>query len=279
MLLLRIFTAIPLALVVIWLILFQPTDGFVYLLYLVSVIAGFEWGRLSGCKNKWANAAYASLVTMMSVLLILKAAYAIEWLIYGSVLFWLAITLKIRTMRSLKRIEKKPDETSTIKLVIGALVISSAVLAMWSVHRSENGAYWLMYGLALVWVADIGAYFSGKKFGKNKLAESISPGKTIEGLCGALVLTSLYTLIAGYYFDLNGSQTISLLLISLLLTVVSVVGDLYESTLKREMGLKDSGNILPGHGGILDRIDGVLSVMPVYSVALHYLLIHSVYGN
>ena len=134
-----------------------------------------------------------------------------------------------------------------------------------------------MYGLALIWVADIGAYFSGKKYGKNKLAENISPGKTIEGLIGALVLTSLYTLLAGYYFDLDTTQTISLLLISLLLTIISVVGDLYESTLKREVGLKDSGNILPGHGGILDRIDSVLAAMPVFSVSMHFF-IHSVYG-
>ena len=134
-----------------------------------------------------------------------------------------------------------------------------------------------MYGLALIWVADIGAYFSGKRFGKNKLAESISPGKTIEGLLGALVLTSLYTLLSGYYFGLNTIQIISLMLISLILTIISVVGDLYESTLKREVGLKDSGTILPGHGGILDRIDSVLAAMPVFSVSLHFF-IHPVYG-
>jgi len=134
-----------------------------------------------------------------------------------------------------------------------------------------------MYGLALIWVADIGAYFSGKRFGKNKLAERISPGKTIEGLLGALVLTSLYTLLSAYYFGLNTIQIISLMLISLVLTIISVVGDLYESTLKREVGLKDSGTILPGHGGILDRIDSVLAAMPVFSVSLHFF-IHPVYG-
>ena len=167
---------------------------------------------------------------------------------------------------------------SPLKIALGVLIIPAAVFSMWAVHGSSNGAQWLMYGLALIWVADIGAYFSGKKFGKNKLAEYISPGKTIEGFVGALVLTSIYTLICGfYYFELAFGQIIILLLTSLFLAFISVVGDLYESVLKREVGLKDSGKILPGHGGILDRIDSVLAAMPVFSVALHYS-IQPVYG-
>lgn len=273
MLLQRILTAIPLACLVIWLILFQPTDVFAYLLAVVSLIAGFEWSRLCGYRKKWIHLGFALLVTAVSVLFVLQATQFIIWLVYSSVVFWLVITLKIKSMR--------PQEnllvSSPKKILIGLMVIPATVLSMWSVHKSINGAEWLMYGLALIWVADIGAYFSGKRFGKNKLAESISPGKTIEGLLGALVLTSLYTLLSGYYFGLNTIQIISLMLISLILTIISVVGDLYESTLKREVGLKDSGTILPGHGGILDRIDSVLAAMPVFSVSLHFF-IHPVYG-
>ena len=128
----------------------------------------------------------------------------------------------------------------------------------------------MFYALSLVWVADIGAYFSGKKFGKNKLAPLISPGKTKEGLFGAVVTTSLYTLLASYYFELETDRAILLVLLSVIVTFVSVSGDLYVSLLKREAGLKDTGNILPGHGGMLDRIDSVLAAMPVFLLGFNW---------
>jgi phosphatidate cytidylyltransferase len=127
-----------------------------------------------------------------------------------------------------------------------------------------QGPAWLFYALSLVWVADSGAYFAGKKFGKNKLAPNISPGKTREGLLGAVLSTSLYTLAASYYFELDRDRAVLLVLLSVIVTIISVSGDLYISFLKREAGLKDSGNILPGHGGMLDRVDSVLAAMPVF---------------
>ena len=127
----------------------------------------------------------------------------------------------------------------------------------------------------LVWVADTGAYFSGRRFGRNKLAPAISPGKTREGVLGAMVLVTVYSIIAAYYFGLDFSGTVYLLLLAVILTLVSVAGDLYESVLKREHGVKDSGRILPGHGGALDRIDSVLAAMPVF-VAGHALLLQPV---
>jgi phosphatidate cytidylyltransferase len=121
-------------------------------------------------------------------------------------------------------------------------------------------------------VADIGAYFSGKHFGKNKLAPAISPGKTREGLYGAIVAVCCYSAAAAYYFELDMTAALWLLSLAIVLTLVSVAGDLYESVLKREFGVKDSGVILPGHGGILDRIDSVLAAMPVFMVGRELLL-------
>ena len=135
---------------------------------------------------------------------------------------------------------------------------------MQKIHSMNQGADWLFYALSLVWVADIGAYFSGKKFGKNKLAPDISPGKTKEGLIGAVIATSLYTLLASFYFGLNAEYSVLLVLLSIILTFISVTGDLYFSFLKREAGLKDSGNILSGHGGIFDRIDSVVRASPSF---------------
>ena len=149
------------------------------------------------------------------------------------------------------------------------------MLAMYTLHTRTDGPQWLLYGLMLVWVADTGAYFSGRRFGRNKLAPAISPGKTREGVLGAMVLVTVYSIIAAYYFGLDFSGTVYLLLLAVILTLVSVAGDLYESVLKREHGVKDSGRILPGHGGALDRIDSVLAAMPVF-VAGHALLLQPV---
>ena len=111
-------------------------------------------------------------------------------------------------------------------------MLPAAALAMQQIHAMHQGADWLFYALSLVWVADIGAYFSGKKFGKNKLAPHISPGKTKEGLFGAIVTTSLYTLLASYYFNIATDLAILLVLLSVIVTFISVSGDLYFSFLK-----------------------------------------------
>lgn len=273
MLLQRIITAIPIAIAIIWVILFQSSDVFLYLLCFISLIAGFEWFKLCGSSSNFMNGIYALLVTAISFVFVTQFEEHVIWYIYASALFWSFILIFIKFSHPQLKVLK----ISPLKLIIGLLVIPSAVISMWAVHKVTDGGQWLMYGLALVWVADIGAYFSGKRFGKNSLAKNISPGKTIEGLIGALILTSVYSLLFGYYIGLNQMLIMNLILISLVLTVVSVVGDLFESCLKREMGVKDSGNILPGHGGILDRIDSVLAAMPMFSLAMHFFL-KPVYG-
>lgn len=126
------------------------------------------------------------------------------------------------------------------------------------------GAEMLFYLLSLVWIADIGAYFSGKRFGRSKLAPSISPGKTREGVVGGLVGSLLWMLVV-YQFNAGwGIALLPFLLIGVVTSLASVFGDLFESVLKREAGVKDSSRLLPGHGGVLDRIDGVLAATPVF---------------
>ena len=125
------------------------------------------------------------------------------------------------------------------------------------------GGLMLFYLLSLVWVADIGAYFSGKRFGRNKLAPAISPGKTREGLVGGLLANLLWMLLVYWYTRGWGLELIPFLLIGLITSLVSVVGDLFESVLKREAGVKDSSKLLPGHGGVLDRVDSVIAATPV----------------
>lgn len=267
MLLQRVLTASILAAVVIWLIL-QPTDIFVYLLYVIAFVSGFEWARLAGVESKIFRIVFAFFVTLVTWSFIQYFyQYAIQYA-FISAIWWFAMLVYLR--------HAIPAENSAgiaiDKMVIAILVVPAAAISMYAIHKTDQGADWLFYSLVLVWVADTGAYFSGRKYGKKKLASKISPGKTREGMFGAVLATSVYTFIASYYFGLDFQKVLLLLILSFVLTLVSVAGDLYESLLKREAGIKDSGVILPGHGGMLDRIDSVLAAMPVFLIGFNWLI-------
>lgn len=150
--------------------------------------------------------------------------------------------------------------------VIGVVLLVSAITAMY--YLWSLSAWWLLYVFVLVWCADSGAYFVGRKLGKRKMSPHVSPNKSVEGLIGGLVTGGLVVL--GVSFGLlknwSGLAIGLFLLLSLVTIVISVFGDLFESMLKRHAGVKDAGNLLPGHGGILDRIDSQLSAMPVFAL-------------
>jgi phosphatidate cytidylyltransferase len=157
----------------------------------------------------------------------------------------------------------------------GLLVLVTAWLAL--VQLREIAALLVLWLLSVVWVADTAAYFCGKKFGKHKLAPKISPGKTLEGVYGAFFAVSVYAIAI---IAVSGNHSVSafgkvvpaylLLAVHWLITGLSIVGDLFESLLKRQAGVKDSGTALPGHGGILDRIDGLISSLPVMAFFIFY---------
>jgi phosphatidate cytidylyltransferase len=131
-----------------------------------------------------------------------------------------------------------------------------------------RGAQWLLFALCLVWAADVGAYFAGRSFGHTKLAPQVSPGKTWEGVLGGLVFAGLVALWGSWWFAL---PALKLVPVCLVVVAFSVVGDLTESLLKRFAGLKDSGTLFPGHGGVMDRIDSLTSAMPVLLLGLQVL--------
>lgn len=265
----RILTAIPLAALVIWLIFFQPTSIFFYFIVLLILISAYEWGRLAGVVNILLRCFFSVAVAAITVAILQCFSGVIDWIIYLSVIWWFVISYYLK--------HASPGNVSSAlrvdKLLVALLVLPAAGLAMQQIHAMPQGAEWLFYALSLVWVADIGAYFSGKKFGKRKLSPKISPGKTKEGFYGAMLATLLYTVLASFYFALSFSSVAWLIVLSVVLTFISVSGDLYFSLLKREAGVKDSGNILPGHGGMLDRIDSVLAAMPVFLLAYKLLIL------
>ncbi|KXB32660.1 phosphatidate cytidylyltransferase [Dechloromonas denitrificans] len=151
-------------------------------------------------------------------------------------------------------------------LAVGAVVLLPTWLAMVQLRALGPGV--LLAIFAVVWMADIAAYFSGKAFGKHKLAPAISPGKTWEGALGAGVGVVIYGLLIRLAFQLDTPSLLLWGVMLLAVTAVSIIGDLYESLLKRKAGIKDSSNVLPGHGGVLDRIDSLTSTLPVVALLL-----------
>ncbi|MBS1160946.1 MAG: phosphatidate cytidylyltransferase [Proteobacteria bacterium] len=151
-------------------------------------------------------------------------------------------------------------------LLVGAVVLLPTWLAM--VQLRTLGPWGLLGIFAVVWMADIAAYFSGRAFGKRKMAPTISPGKTWAGAYGAVVGVVVYGLVVRFGAGLQ-TPSLALWIVALLfVTVISIIGDLYESLLKRKAGIKDSSNVLPGHGGVLDRIDSLTSTLPVVALLL-----------
>ncbi|MBC7657234.1 MAG: phosphatidate cytidylyltransferase, partial [Frankiaceae bacterium] len=154
----------------------------------------------------------------------------------------------------------------------GSLSVIPAWAALCWLHMTgANGPDWALYALLIVWLADTGAYFVGVRFGKHKLAPRISPGKSWEGFAGGLLATTLLAVGALPVLGLAWNLLPSLLLLTLVATLFSVAGDLFESLLKRHAGAKDSSHLIPGHGGVLDRLDSLLAALPIFAVGKFWL--------
>lgn len=274
----RILTAIPLALFVGWMIFYQPSSVFFYFLLFVVLVSAYEWAKLSCVKRIALRVFFAVGMTLLTWCIHQYASEYTSWSVYLAGLWWIGVTLYLKWAKP----KEASSELKPGRLLVAFIVLPAAAFAMRDIHLLQinpgvkfgwQGPALLFYSLSLVWVADIGAYFFGKRLGRRKLAPHISPGKTKEGLWGAILVTSLYTVMAALQFKLDIEQVAMLIGLSIILTFISVGGDLYFSFLKREAGLKDSGNILPGHGGILDRIDSVLAAMPVFLIGFSQILV------
>lgn len=258
----RVLTAVVLLAVFVPAVLWAPAWLWGALMAVVVGLAAFEWARLSRFSGRAARL-YAALLAGAAA--VLPYATAPDWetargaLILLAVAFWLFVV-------PLWLLGRWHAGQAPVRAVVGAVVLLPAWAALLYLHG--RGPAVLLGVMAIVWIADTAAYFAGRRFGRHKLAPAISPGKTWEGVAGALAALALY---AGVLSALAGMPLLPLFVMVAGLLYMSVLGDLFESWIKRLSGMKDSGHMLPGHGGVLDRIDALTSTLPIATGMLMWL--------
>lgn len=262
----RILTAVILIPLVVFGLLALSYELISVIFALVAILAAWEWASLVS----------RSFIAKLIYLLVCAGGIAASW--YGleephvRFLMLVASSFWVFTLFALSFYQPAWLGAELLQQFLhysGYLVIITGWLALTQLHLQKPAL--LLFFFVLIWLADSAAYFAGKKFGRNKLAEQLSPGKTREGLWGALVATLLLSLFGVYQFDLAPVSSVYFVLLCLLTALISVIGDLYESLLKRNAGVKDSGFLVPGHGGVLDRIDSLLAAAPGFVLGLYWL--------
>ncbi|MCG6971074.1 MAG: phosphatidate cytidylyltransferase [Gammaproteobacteria bacterium] len=264
---LRLISSLIMAPIAIGLIVMLPTPYFALVLGAFFVAGAWEWAALVSVPKLVVRYTYTASVVglMIAAWFSLTAIPAfITIVISVAVGWWILILLLVLTYPQSSRMWNN----AFAKAMAGYLILVPAWLAMISLHGSgPDGPYYALYFFMMIWLADIAAYFSGRFWGKNKLAPHVSPGKSWEGVFGALGAVSIYTVIASYFmgiFKLGTNILLIYIAISLFAVLVSVLGDLAESMFKRQAHLKDSGTLFPGHGGVLDRFDSLTAAAPTF---------------
>jgi len=266
----RIITAAVLLAMLLLALFLLPPLLWAGLIVLMVMQGATEWSRLSGLAGRAATVYWLLSVSMMVVLALADLymapdmRFGIQLVVYSvSALLWLVV------VPSWLIAGWKITHPGLMALVGWAVLLPTG-LAMLDLREITPAPWLLLFVMGLVWVADSAAYFAGRRFGKNKLAPSISPGKTWEGVTGAIFGVSIYVVLVWSFSPLFSERQIlpALLLTAWWWVVLAVIGDLFESAIKRQAGVKDSGALLPGHGGLLDRIDALTSTLPLAALAL-----------
>jgi len=262
----RVITAIILSSVIISTVIFLPTQMLALILAIIICMAAWEWAACAGFHAIPHKFIYVSfiLLCLIACLILLKNQWIVLIIACGLIWWFIAIFLVVRYQTN-----NNIDLSSRfLKAMIGGAILIPAWLSLILIHAKTSGVSLMLFLFFLIWLADSAAYFSGRKFGSKKLASNVSPGKSWEGVYGALSISFLFG--AGYalYSDMKFTYAILFLVLVLFTVSFSIMGDLVESMFKRMAGIKDSSNILPGHGGVLDRIDSLTSAAPVFFAGL-----------
>lgn len=265
----RIITAVILAIVALWALL--GWNDFFFALFLLALTAAcaWEWGDLVAIAPRNLRIAYAAIVTVVTAIcFVIVNQYGLASLVLTGVVLWITIVGDLFTRPELEAATEADGSEKTRWLLLTTasyLLLLSVCCLYWL--RQVHGPAIVIYIIALVAAADTGAYFAGRKFGKRKLAEGISGGKTIEGAAGGMLAALVLAVIACGYLATPQLSGWSIFIMSIFAAIVSIAGDLFISRAKRTRGVKDSGSLLPGHGGVLDRFDGLLAAIPFIAFA------------
>ena len=274
----RLITALILIPLVIAALFWLPPVGFAITTIIICMLGAWEWGQLAGMASRQQRI-WLSLLCglLLAGMLFTLPPYQrdvplpqVATSLWASLAWWIValfLVLSYPASASLWR------HSRPLRLVFGILTLIPffwGMMALRQYHYESDhyaGSWWLLFVMFLVWGADSGAYMFGRLFGKHKLAPKVSPGKTWEGFFGGLVSSALIAWLFASLAPLTVSAG-TLIVCAVLATLASVLGDLPESMFKRDAGIKDSGSLIPGHGGILDRIDSLTAAVPVFACLL-----------
>jgi phosphatidate cytidylyltransferase len=259
----RVATAAVLIALLLAVLFWLPAAATVGLLTVVVLLGAWEWSAFVKLADPLLRGAYVALIAVLLPLAwaATRTPGSLKALLGGALLWWLA---------ALAWIVLGPQRVGRWSAgLAGLLSLVPAWLALMRLRlETAHGAQWVLFALVLVWMADIGAYFCGRRFGRRRLAPIVSPGKTWEGALGGLIASGLVAAAGSAWFRLPLGR---FLVLCLAAVVFSIIGDLTESLLKRFAGMKDSGTLFPGHGGVMDRIDSVTGAAPVLLLGLTFL--------
>jgi phosphatidate cytidylyltransferase len=272
MLLQRFLTALVLAPLMLAGIYLLPDEAFRLFIGVIILLGAWEWANIAG----YSSIIQRSVITvaMALILLAVHLAFSVQsaiWLslVLASLIWWIAASLIVfRYPNASGWLSYGP-----LKLLVGLPILGAFWLGLVWLKSQGSADLLLTWLMLLVWGADIGAYFAGRTFGKRKLAPNVSPGKTWAGVYGGMFTSIVISLIIAYFYlpDHSVKGWVWLMALSSAVVGISVMGDLFESLLKRNRGIKDSSALLPGHGGVLDRIDSLCAATPMF-VLLWFVL-------
>lgn len=268
----RVITALVLAIIFLVALFGLPAGYFSFFIGAVLLVGGWEWAKMSGFGNTLSRLVYC--LGLLGLLIAASAYFgfagearpaldkgSIRDLLLVGCGWWAIALLLVQGYPSSAILWGNP----WVRLVMGIAVLIPAWVALVYLRQQAYGAWLVLLLILVVALADSGGYFAGRRFGKHKLAPAVSPGKTWEGFVGGLVTNLLLTAILCSVVTIDWRLALAVVVPT---SLVSVLGDLLESMVKRHAGVKDSGHILPGHGGILDRVDGITAGAPVFALAI-----------
>lgn len=269
----RVITAVVLSAIALWALLGWNDFFFALFLMAFAAAAAWEWSHLTHVQPQSLRIAYTSVFTLtVAAAFAISDVASLSPIVLAGVISWLVIAgdLVLRPVLDTSTSSQGEVNTRWALLAFASFLLIVTLCSLFWL-RQTHGPGIVIFTIVLVAAADTGAYFAGRQFGKRKLAVEISSGKTVEGAAGGLLFALLVAACAGLFLTISGVSGWSLFVMSAFAAILSIAGDLFISRAKRTRDVKDSGNLLPGHGGVLDRVDGLLAAVPFIAFAALWL--------